>query len=226
MIWLSNSAIRYAAAICEERADYSVGIFIRWVTDDDLERKLRSALKNKKATFYEGALVCHADYENGSSIKILITDDTAIGARFNLAIVSPEISQHVIDEIIRPAELQDDRPQPGAARDNIVDDHDPDYDPGIFTWDGIRNNPNLNGVTTTATPINLTADLLNTTLTIPTEHVMIDTRDYTLTAPAQYATINAIEPNQATEEIIDAFNAIRDITFEGTAQFNQITADF
>lgn len=119
MIWLSDSALRYAADICYEKPNYTVIVFVTNRTaTDDIERKLKTFIKNKHATVQAGTLRWHADYENGSTIKIMKADDGARGNRCNLAIVSENISQTEIDNIIRPLEFNQrhdhEPPFPGA----------------------------------------------------------------------------------------------------------------
>ena len=124
MIWLSNSALRYAVDVCNEIPNYRAIVYVRMITHaDDIKYKLRTYLKNTRAMITDTAQSWHATYSNGSRLDVVAATDRARGRRCNLAIAEAGIDENIIDTVIRPAERQNG---------TIQDFHDPlDWDDRI-----------------------------------------------------------------------------------------------
>lgn len=124
MIWLSNSALRYAVDVCNEIPNYRAIVYVRMITHaDDIKHKLRTYLKNTRAMLTDTAQSWHATYSNGSRLDVVAATDRARGRRCYLAIAEAGIDENIIDTVIRPAERQNG---------TIQDFHDPlDWDDRI-----------------------------------------------------------------------------------------------
>jgi len=130
LIYLTDSALRYAADICRERPGYVVIIYVARNSEyTDISRKMHTYLKNKHARVSAANLSWRAEFENGSRILALYTNANARGHRCHLAIVSDEVSDAGIDTIVRPSEVLDhfeaEPPEPAVEAEDT--DHDTDW---------------------------------------------------------------------------------------------------
>lgn len=107
MIWLSDSALRYAADICAEHPQYTIFVFAEHVQHiGDIGMRLRTYVKNKNASWRTNIDSWKATYDNGSRIEI-VPVRFSTRSRCNLAIADRRIDQDCIDMIIRPSEVHE-----------------------------------------------------------------------------------------------------------------------
>lgn len=107
MIFLSNSALKYAVDICQEKEKYKIGIAS--MDTDKLEamrellptlitdRDCVESILNSKNEFR----IC---FKNGSTIRLINSSYNACGLRFHLLIVDRSISIDIINNMLRPCE--------------------------------------------------------------------------------------------------------------------------
>lgn len=108
MIWLSNSALRYAVDVCNEIPNYRAIVYVRMITQaDDIKHKLRTYLKNIRAIITDTEQSWHATYSNGSRLDVVAATDRARGRRCYLAVAEAGIDKNIIDTVIRTAERND-----------------------------------------------------------------------------------------------------------------------
>lgn len=108
MIYLSLSALKYAANICEELPKYKIGIALQDISD------LKSIIDILKVNIKEvGVKISISKYNpriefsNGSSIKVISASDNSRGFALNLLIVEYGIDREIINCVLRPCEKVD-----------------------------------------------------------------------------------------------------------------------
>ena len=103
MIYLTNSALRYAADLCAEISDYLVIVYIsRADRGDAVIGRLRTYIKNKGAAMTDLINRTEISYENGSKITVAVPGNVR-GQLHHLAIVSTHLPQQTVDDIITPS---------------------------------------------------------------------------------------------------------------------------
>lgn len=106
MIFLSNSALRYAVDICQERERYRVGIAS--MDEDKLEamRELLPALITDRdciEKIINSKNEFKIYFKNGSLISFLSTNNS-LGRRLHLLIADINIPIDIMNSILRPCE--------------------------------------------------------------------------------------------------------------------------
>lgn len=119
MIYLSESALKYAANICEEFPGYKVGIALLQVSLSlrnngcNIMRIIQDAITDIAITDIE-TIVCingnrinRIKFSNGSTIRFIPTSDSSRGYAFNLLIVEYGIDEEFVNYVLRPCERVD-----------------------------------------------------------------------------------------------------------------------
>lgn len=110
MFWLSDEAIEYAVFKCQNNPGYKVGIALNSRSKyNDVELCMRKCLKDTDDyIFRKRANDKRIEFHNGSYIRIIPATDNSRGYRFHLLIADREISNEIINYILRPCETLND----------------------------------------------------------------------------------------------------------------------
>lgn len=108
MIYLSLSALKYAANICEELPKYQVGIALLQMSDtksiiDILEANIRDV----GVKFIINKYSPRIEFSNGSSIRLIYASNNSRGFAFNLLIAEYGIDREIINYVLLPCEKLD-----------------------------------------------------------------------------------------------------------------------
>lgn len=108
MIYLSLSALKYAANICEELPKYKIGIALQDISDsksiiDILKVNIKDAGVKISISKYNPRI----EFSNGSSIKFISASDNSRDSALNLLIVEYGIDREIINCVLRPCEKVD-----------------------------------------------------------------------------------------------------------------------
>lgn len=104
MIYLTDSAVQYAANICSELAGYKVTIACDREKANQLIEKLLSIVSNDDITkVYSKALI----FKNGSSIRFVPVSESARGAKAHLLIVDHKVKDELLYQVLLPIETID-----------------------------------------------------------------------------------------------------------------------
>lgn len=111
MIYLSESALKYAANICEELPGYKVGIATSalpllvalkfFYTAIAKDRDTIEVIENKKRD------CATIEFSNGSTIQFISASEKSRGYAFNLLIVEYGIDKEFVSCVLRPCEKVD-----------------------------------------------------------------------------------------------------------------------
>lgn len=101
MIYLTDSAIKYAANICTELDGYKVVIACDRVKINRDFKKLLSIIKGDDVSKVYRDSLC---FKNGSSIRFVPVLDCSRGNRAHLLIVDPEIDKEFLHSVLLPME--------------------------------------------------------------------------------------------------------------------------
>ena len=112
MIYLSDSAIRYAVLLCMEKEYYKIHIatFSRvgagiWFSKiKELKEYDKNKVRRATLMYDENGLI---EFTNGSTIRISAPKESCRGQRCHLLIVDDEIKEDVIRNVLRPCETLD-----------------------------------------------------------------------------------------------------------------------
>lgn len=109
MIYLSESAIKYAVNICEELPGYKVGIaLLSNKYDDNIEYVMRDTITDIDARFcINGNGLKRIEFNNGSIIQFIPTSDSVRGYAFNLLIVEYNLDKEFVNRVLQPYEKID-----------------------------------------------------------------------------------------------------------------------
>ena len=108
MIYLSESALKYAVNICEELPGYKVGIALSSKNGYDIMQVIVDAITDAKATIYFIDNNKHRiEFSNGSTIRFIPTSDSSRGYAFSLLIVEYNIDKEFVNCVLRPCEKVD-----------------------------------------------------------------------------------------------------------------------
>lgn len=109
MIYLSESAIKYAVNICEELPGYKVGIALLSKNEYDIIQVIVDAITDDEATIYFIDNDKHRiEFSNGSIIQFMPACDNGIrGYAMHLLIVDHNIDREFINCVLRPYEKVD-----------------------------------------------------------------------------------------------------------------------
>lgn len=108
MIYLSLSALKYAANICEEFPKYKIGIALRDISDSkSIIDILKVNIKDIGVKIIINKYNSRIEFSNGSSIKFIFASDNLRGFALNLLIVEYGIDREIIDCVLRPYEKVD-----------------------------------------------------------------------------------------------------------------------
>lgn len=108
MLYLSLSALKYAANICEEFPKYKIGIALRDISDsksiiDILKVNIEDIGVKISMSKYNPRI----EFSNGSSIKFISASDNLKGFALNLLIVEYGIDREIINCVLRTYEKVD-----------------------------------------------------------------------------------------------------------------------
>lgn len=108
MIYLSLSALKYAANICEEFPKYKIGIALQDISDSkSIIDILKVNIKDVGVKISMSKYNPRIEFSNGSSIKIISASDNSRGSALNLLIVEYGIYREIINCFLRPCEKVD-----------------------------------------------------------------------------------------------------------------------
>lgn len=109
MIYLSESALKYAVNICEELPNYKVGIALSSKNEYDIMQVIIDAITDVEATVYFIDNDKHRiEFSNGSTIQFIPTCDNSIrGYAMHLLIVEHNIDREFVNCVLRPYEKVD-----------------------------------------------------------------------------------------------------------------------
>lgn len=111
MIYLSESALKYAVNICEELPNYRVGIALSraslFLGKDgyNIMRIIQDTITDIEARFYiNGNTLNKIEFSNGSSIQFIPISESSRGYAFSLLIVEYGIDKEFVNCVLRPYE--------------------------------------------------------------------------------------------------------------------------
>ena len=111
MIYLSESALKYAVNICEELPGYKVGIALSSKNGYDIMQVIVDAITDAKATIYFIDNNKHRiEFSNGSTIQFIPTCNNNIlvkGYVMHLLVVEHNIDKEFVSCVLRPYEKLD-----------------------------------------------------------------------------------------------------------------------
>lgn len=109
MIYLSESALKYAVNICEELPGYKVGIALSSKNGYDIMQVIVDAITDAKATIYFIDNNKHRiEFSNGSTIQFIPTCNNSIrGYVMHLLIVEYNLDKEFVNRVLRPYEKMD-----------------------------------------------------------------------------------------------------------------------
>lgn len=108
MIYLSLSALKYAANICEEFPKYKIRIALRDISDSkSIIDILKVNIKDVGVKISISKYNPRIEFSNGSSIKVISASDSSRGSALNLLIVKYDIYREIINCVLRPCEKVD-----------------------------------------------------------------------------------------------------------------------
>ena len=106
MLWLSDEAIECAVAKCRREPVYKVGIALNSRAKyNEIEMCLRGCLRDTDE-FRVRRSVCNmtVEFHNGSYIRVIPASDNVRGYRTHLLIADENISDEVINCVLKPCE--------------------------------------------------------------------------------------------------------------------------
>lgn len=108
MIYLSLSALKYAANICEELPKYKVGIAIpHSIYSERLINIISTHIEDTGVKIVKSVYNAKIEFSNGSSIRFIDASDNSRGITLNLLIVDYSINRAIIDNMLIPCERDD-----------------------------------------------------------------------------------------------------------------------
>lgn len=108
MLYLSLSALKYVANICEEFPKYKIGIALRDISDlKSIIDILKVNIKDVGVKIIISKYNQRIEFSNGSSIKFISASDNLKGSALNLLIVEYGIDREIINCVLRPCEKVD-----------------------------------------------------------------------------------------------------------------------
>lgn len=116
MIYLSESALKYAVNICEELPNYKVGIALSraslFLKKDgyNIMNIIQDTITDIEARFYiniNGNTLNEIEFSNGSSIRFIPISESSRGYAFSLLIVEYNIDKEFVNCVLRPCEKVD-----------------------------------------------------------------------------------------------------------------------
>lgn len=108
MIYLTRSALKYAANICEELPNYKVGIVIpEMAASKNLVDIIGMNMKDNNADFRITNNQCVIVFSNGSCIDVFSARENCRGKRVHLLIADRTINEELISAVFRPFEIYD-----------------------------------------------------------------------------------------------------------------------
>lgn len=104
MIYLTNSAIQYAASVCSELEGYKVAVACYSTKIAKLFETLLSIIDdNEIYKVYKDSLY----FKNGSMIRFVPISESARGYKVNLLIADTEIDDEFLHQVLLPMETLD-----------------------------------------------------------------------------------------------------------------------
>lgn len=104
MIYLTDSAVQYAANICSELAGYKVSIACSREKANKLIEKLLLIIDSNNITKkYSDTLY----FKNGSLIRFVPFSESTIGVRAHLLIVDHKVKDEFLHQVLLPMETMD-----------------------------------------------------------------------------------------------------------------------
>lgn len=109
MIYLSESALKYAVNICDELPNYKVGIVAPSYKQDKLTEIIdkQESCASKQIRRSHTIKAAEVSFANGSMIKFLRPTKSARGHAFHLVIVNENIDRDFIYRVLLPMEKLD-----------------------------------------------------------------------------------------------------------------------
>lgn len=108
MLYLSLSALKYVANICEEFPKYKIEIALRDISDlKSIIDILKVNIKDVGVKIIISKYNQRIEFSNGSSIKFISASDNLRGSALNLLIVEYGIDREIINCVLRPCEKVD-----------------------------------------------------------------------------------------------------------------------
>lgn len=107
MIYLSDSALLYAANICRAKPEYKVLIATNRRNDwNNIEKFLLHHLSGSDVYRISNTnSECTVQFKNGSLIRCITGHSSFRGYRAHLLIAAPEIDNEIINCVLRPMEI-------------------------------------------------------------------------------------------------------------------------
>lgn len=107
MIYLSDSALLYAANICRAKPEYKVLIATNRRNDwNNIEKFLLHHLSGSDVYRISNTnSECTVQFKNGSLIRCITGHSSFKGYRAHLLIAAPEIDNEIINCVLRPMEI-------------------------------------------------------------------------------------------------------------------------
>lgn len=107
MLWLSKEAVEYAVAKCRRERGYKVGIALNTgARRTHIEYWFRDCISDVDTLrVRRNGYNMMIEFHNGSYIKVISASDNARGNRLHLLIADEDISDEVLDCVLRPCEI-------------------------------------------------------------------------------------------------------------------------
>lgn len=107
MLWLSDEAIEYAVSKCRNERGYKVGIALNSRAKySDVELCIRRCLRDTDVfELRRSTNNMEIKFHNGSYIKVIPASDNSRGHRFHLLVPDGDISDEVLNCVLRPCEI-------------------------------------------------------------------------------------------------------------------------
>lgn len=107
MLWLSKEAVEYAVAKCRRERGYKVGIALNTgARRTHIEHWFRDCISDADTLrVRRNGYNMMIEFHNGSYIKVISASDNARGNRLHLLIADEDISDEVLDCVLRPCEI-------------------------------------------------------------------------------------------------------------------------
>lgn len=107
MIYLSESAVKYAVNICEELPGYKVGIALSSKNGYDIMQVIMDAITDDEATIYFINNNSHRiEFSNGSTIQFISLPDGIRGYVPHLVIVENNIDREFVNSVLWLDEIE------------------------------------------------------------------------------------------------------------------------
>lgn len=110
MIFLSDSALKYAVEICQEKTRYSVAIVVPSPRRREaMWYRITELLKDNNTVLYArwSMQTGHIGFKNNSSIDLLLASENSKGMAYNLVIADQDVDYDILMHVLMPQEKKD-----------------------------------------------------------------------------------------------------------------------